>query len=95
LSADIRIHAFLDNPNLVVDGRVMSISADLIADQPNTPPYYLARVEVTPEGKKQLGTRQLQPGMPAEVVIKTGERTFLMYLIRPLIRRVSSAFREA
>jgi protease secretion system membrane fusion protein len=96
LPADVRFHAFVDDPNLVIEGRVMSISADLvIIDQPNIPPYYLARVVVTPEGMKDLGKRQLQPGMPAEVVIKTGERTFAMYLLRPLIRRVSSAFREA
>lgn len=96
LPADIRFHAFIDMPNLVIHGRVISVSADLVVDpQPNIPPYYLARVVVTPEGMKDLGKRQLQPGMPAEVVIKTGERTFMMYLIRPLIRRVSSALREA
>lgn len=94
LPADIRFHTFVDIPNLVIDGRVMSVSADLVADQPNIPPYYLARVAVTPQGMKDLGQRQLQPGMPAEVVIKTGERTLMMYLIKPLIRRVSSSFRE-
>lgn len=95
LPADIRIHAFVDNPNLVIAGRVISVSADLVADQPNTPPYYLARVAVTPEGMKTLGSRQLHPGMPAEVVIKTGERTFIEYLLTPLIRRVAMSFREA
>ncbi|MEW5890798.1 MAG: HlyD family type I secretion periplasmic adaptor subunit [Pseudomonadota bacterium] len=95
LPADILIHAFVDNPNLVVAGRVISVSADLVADQPNIPPYYLARVAVTPEGMKTLGSRQLQPGMPAEVVIKTGERTFIEYLLRPLIRRMAMSFREA
>jgi len=94
LPADIRLHNFVDDPRLVIDGRVMSVSADLVTDQPDIPPYYLARVAVTPEGVKHLGQRQLLPGMPAEVVIKTGERTFAMYLLRPLIRRVSAAFRE-
>ncbi|MFN7087842.1 MAG: HlyD family type I secretion periplasmic adaptor subunit [Burkholderiales bacterium] len=95
LPADIRIHAFVDNPNLVIEGRVMSVSADLVpGDQPNMPPYYLARIAVTAEGMKQLGRRQLQPGMPAEIVIKTGERTFMNYLLAPLIRRVVTAFHE-
>ncbi len=94
LPADIRIHAFVDQPDLVIAGRVISVSADLVADQPNIPPYYLARIVVTPEGMKDLGRRQLQPGMPAEVVIKTGERTFMKYLLAPLIRRVASSFRE-
>jgi len=92
--ADIRIQAFADNPNLVLEGRVLSVSADLVTDQPNIPPYYLARVGVTPTGMKDLGRRQLQPGMPAEVVIKTGERTFVQYLLKPLIRRLTTSFRE-
>jgi protease secretion system membrane fusion protein len=78
----------------VFAGRVLSVSADLVVDQPNIPPYYLARVAVTPAGMTELGRRQLQPGMPAEVVIKTGERTLAAYLIRPLIRRLSRAFAE-
>lgn len=94
LPADIRIHAFIDNPNLVIDGRVISVSADLVTDQPNTPPYYLARVVVTPAGMKELGRRRMQPGMPVEVVIKTGERTLAQYLFAPMIRRISRAFLE-
>lgn len=93
LPADIRIHAFVDQPDLVIAGRVMSVSADLVTE-PNIPPYYLARVAVTPEGMKELGRRQLQPGMPADIVIKTGERTFVHYLIAPLLRRVAASFRE-
>jgi hypothetical protein len=33
--------------------------------------------------------------MPAQVVIKTGERTFLHYLMKPVLRRMSTSFREA
>ena len=96
LPADIRIHAFLDNPNLMIEGRVLSVSADLvISDQPNIPPHYLARIAVTPAGMKELGRRQLQPGMQAEVVIKTGERTLMKYLLKPLIQRVAMSLRES
>jgi membrane fusion protein, protease secretion system len=95
LPADIRFSAFINDPNLVIEGRVLSVSADLVADQPNIPPYYLARVAVTPDGMKALGPRQLQPGMPAEVIIKTGERTFMHYLLAPIIRRIATSFREA
>ncbi len=95
LPADIRIQAFLDNPNLTIEGRVLSVSADLVADQPNMPPYYLARIAVTPAGMKDLGKRQLQPGMQAEIVIKTGERTLMKYLLAPLMKRVAESFGEA
>ena len=53
------------------------------------------RVAVTPEGMTALGPRQLQPGMPAEVIIKTGERTFMDYLLAPIGRRIFNSFREA
>jgi DNA-binding FadR family transcriptional regulator len=54
-----------------------------------------ARVlELTPEGLKALGNRTMQPGMPAEVLVKTGERSLLTYLLHPLLKRVASAMTE-
>jgi protease secretion system membrane fusion protein len=94
LPVDIRFSAFAHSPQLVVAGKVTSISGDLIVEGPNTPPYYLARVAVTPEGARKLGTRQLQPGMPAEVVFRTGERTLLTYLLHPLSKRVAASMKE-
>jgi protease secretion system membrane fusion protein len=41
-----------------------------------------------------LGKRQLQPGMQAEVVFKTGERSLLTYLLHPLSKRVAAAMKE-
>lgn len=96
LLADISLHSFANRPDLVVEGKVVSVSADLITDpNPNLPPYYLARVEVTPDGARKLGGLQLQPGMPADVVIKTGERTLMTYLLKPLLRRLAQAMTEA
>jgi len=71
LSADVRFNSFAHSPQLVVQGKVLSVSGDLLADPQNPQAaYYLARLEVTPDGMKVLGSRQMQPGMPAEVVIK-------------------------
>ena len=36
-----------------------------------------------------------QPGMPADVVVKTGERTLLNYLLRPLLKRFAESLKEA
>ncbi|MCE3272329.1 MAG: type secretion rane fusion protein HlyD family [Ramlibacter sp.] len=94
LPVDIRFSAFAHSPQLVVEGQVKSVSGDLITDAPNTPPYYLVRVAVTPEGLRKLGQRQLQPGMPAEVVLKTGERSLLTYLLHPLTKRVAASMNE-
>jgi protease secretion system membrane fusion protein len=51
-------------------------------------------VEVTPEGMKTLGSRRMQPGMMAEVLINTGERSLLTYLTYPLVRRVAQSMKE-
>ena len=95
LMADIRFNSFAHSPQLVVDGKVMSVSGDLLSDplQPQYS-YYLARVQVTPEGIKTLGARQMQPGMPAEIVIKTGERSLLTYLMHPLTKRMAASMKE-
>ena len=95
LMADIRFNSFAHSPQLVVDGKVMSVSGDLLSD-PQQPQYtyYLARIQVTPSGMKTLGARQMQPGMPAEIVIKTGERSLLTYLIHPLTKRMAASMKE-
>jgi protease secretion system membrane fusion protein len=95
LMADIRFNSFAHSPQLVVDGKVMSVSGDLLTD-PQQPQYsyYLARVQVTPGGMKTLGARQMQPGMPAEIVIKTGERSLLTYLMHPLTKRMAASMKE-
>jgi protease secretion system membrane fusion protein len=93
---DIRFSAFAHSPQLVISGKILSISKDLLNDPPPsmTPTYYLARVVVTPDGMKKLGNRQLQAGMPAEVVIKTGERSLMTYLLHPLIKRMAASMKE-
>jgi len=94
LPVDIRFNAFANSPSLVVDGKVVSISGDLLTDQQSGVQYYLSRVSVTPEGYKKLGKRTLQPGMPVEVVLKTGERSLLAYLLHPLTKRLAASLKE-
>jgi len=95
LEADVRFNAFPHTPQLVVEGKIISISGDLLSD-PQQPQYayYLARVQVTPAGMKTLGQRRMQPGMSAEIVIKTGERSLLKYLIYPLTKRLAASMKE-
>jgi protease secretion system membrane fusion protein len=95
LLTDVRFNTFANSPQLVVEGKVISVSGDLMSDPQNPQmSYFLARVQVTPEGMKTLGTRQMQPGMPAEIVIKTGERSMLTYLLNPLLKRVAASLKE-
>lgn len=94
LAADVRFTAFSHSPQLVVPGKVISVSGDLITEPQTNSSYFLARVAITPEGLKELGRHQMQPGMPAEVVIKTGERTLLTYLLHPLTKRMAASMKE-
>lgn len=96
LPADVQLHAFADDPNLILKAKVDSVSADLMpSNNPNMPPAYLCRVSIIPEGMKALGTRIIQPGMPAEVVVITGERTFMQYLLKPLRMRLATSLKES
>lgn len=94
LSADVRFSAFANSPSLVVSGKVMSISNDLLTNEQTGMSYYLARVSVTEEGMKMLGKRRLHAGMPVEVIILTGERSMLTYLLHPLLKRIAFSMKE-
>jgi protease secretion system membrane fusion protein len=93
---DVRFSSFSNSPQLVLEGRLASLSSDVISEQTGmgVMSYYLGRVEITPEGLKALGPRVMQPGMPAEVLIKTGERSLLTYLMHPLTKRLASSMKE-
>ena len=41
-----------------------------------------------------LGHRRMQPGMPVQIVIRTGERTLLAYLMHPLVKRIAASMTE-
>ena len=94
LMTDIRFSSFSHSPQLVVEGEVMTISGDLLSDVETRQSYYLARIEITEKGKKSLGSRVMRPGMTAEVVIRTGERSLLTYLAYPLVRRLAQSMKE-
>ena len=94
MPVDVRFSSFSNSPQLVVGGQVVSVSRDLLTDQATNMSYYLARVEVTPDGLQDLGNRQMQPGMPVEVIFKTGERSMLTYLLHPLTKRMAASMTE-
>jgi protease secretion system membrane fusion protein len=94
MPVDVRFTTFAHSPQLVLEGKLVSVSGDLLTDPQNGVAYYLARAAVTPEGLKKLGTRVMQPGMPVEVVFKTGERSLLTYLLHPLTKRIAASMNE-
>ena len=94
LPVDITFPAFNHTKTPNIPGRVMTVSADRLVDEESKQPFYLAQVEVTPDGMSLLGTNHIRPGMPASVTIKTGERSMMSYLLKPMLDRVNSSFKE-
>ncbi|MES2604420.1 MAG: HlyD family type I secretion periplasmic adaptor subunit [Pseudomonadota bacterium] len=95
LSADLRFTAFNASTTPVVPGRVSLVGVD------KQPPkegqqgdFYLAQIETTAEGLAMLGELKIQPGMPVDVVVKTGERSFVSYLLKPITDKLSKAFKD-
>lgn len=96
LLADLRFSAFNLVSTPVVPGVVKVLGADKLSNPAPAQPaeYYLAQIETTDQGKQLLGERQIQPGMPVEVIIKNGERSFISYLIKPITDRFARSFKE-
>lgn len=92
--ATVRLSAFNTQSVPTLHGTVLNISADILQEGENNPPYYLARIALTPESLEALQGFTLVPGMPAEVHINTGSRTFLQYLMKPLSNVVAKGLRE-
>lgn len=94
--ATVRLTAFNQRTTPVVSGEVIYVSADTLRerDRPGAEAY-LARVRLDPAAIAPGITEALTPGMPVEVYIKTGARTFADYLLQPLTDSMSRAFRES
>lgn len=93
-TASLRFTAFDARTTPQVDGVVNRISADTTADQRTGQAYYTVRIGISPSELARLGDVKLVPGMVVESFIKTGDRTVLSYLTKPLFDQVARAFRE-
>ena len=96
--AEVRFTAFKQRDMPKIEGRLTTLSADRMIEESGgiQQPYYLGRVEITVAGLQQLAERKLQllAGMPADVLVKTGERTFWHYLTAPLTDMVGRSMKE-
>lgn len=94
LPAEVNFTAFKARTTPTLKGNVSYISPDSLADERTGQHYYTARVSIPSEQLALLEGQALTPGMPADVMIVTGERTALQYLMQPLTDSFRSAFRE-
>ncbi len=89
----IRFPAFDAGTTPVCEGSVQRISADLIKDQQRQLSYFSARIKVENRAACLTDAKVLKPGMPAEIHIRTDERSVWSYLLKPLTDQMSRAFR--
>jgi epimerase transport system membrane fusion protein len=94
LLSEVRFSAFKQAVTPKMQGKLINLSADRITDEKTGMPYYQAVIELTPDSYEKLGGLELLPGMPAEVLINTGERTVFEYLMQPVTNAFARAFIE-
>jgi HlyD family secretion protein len=93
-TAALRFSAFDMRTTPEIFGTVSQVSADISTDQRTNQSYYTIRVALPPEQIARLGAVKLVPGMPVEAFVKTGDRTVMSYLMKPLADQINRAFRE-
>lgn len=83
-SADIRFSALSSATTPTMEGTVVSVSADALSSEREGISYYLARIKLSTADHDVLENITLVPGMPVEVLIKTGSHTLFQYLSQPI-----------
>ena len=94
LKVELIFSAFNQNLTPHVPGIVTHVSADRLIDEVSRLPYYQIKAKVAPEGMKMISNLQVRPGMPVELFVKTGERTLLNYLLKPILDHIKMAMTE-
>lgn len=96
LPVDLVFSAFNTNRTPHIPGTLVTIAADRSVDEKTGQAFYKVRAKVSPEGLKIVQAKKLDivPGMPVELFVKTGERTMMSYLLKPVFDRSKSAMSE-
>lgn len=96
LPTELIFSAFNSNTTPHIPGEVEKVSPDRLLDEHNGQPYYMVHVKVTPAGVKEMQHLKLavRPGMPVELFVKTGERTMMSYLLKPVFDRAKTSLSE-
>ncbi len=92
--ARIRFPSFDRRSTPELSARLLTVSADLDEDERTGASYYVARLSIDDSELAKLGSHSLVPGMPVETFMKTGDRTVLSYLVKPIVDQIAHALRE-
>ncbi len=94
-TARVRVHALNIRRRPMLDGKVAAVAADALTDPKSGITSYMAEVELDLNTETSSYLSTLLPGMPVEIFVETGERTFAEYLLQPMVLRINRAFRES
>ena len=92
--ATLRLTALNARTTPQIAAKVSYVSADRFIDPQYQGTLSTPRVLKSRRPARGITAGQIQPGMPVDAYIKTGERTFLEYLVRPIQDSFAKAFRE-
>jgi HlyD family secretion protein len=93
LPAQVRFTPYKQRRTPPIEGTVTYVSADRLVDKKTNQPYYAVKIRVD-EDRLAEEHVEMVPGMPTEVMIKTGERTVALYLLSPVLDSFNRALRE-
>ena len=92
---NLRFSALDQRTTPELTGEVAKVSPDAFVDQARGLSYYRAEITLPEAEQAKLPENiRLLPGMPVEAFIRTGDRTPLAYLTKPLTDYFSKAFRD-
>ncbi|MFA6062496.1 MAG: HlyD family type I secretion periplasmic adaptor subunit [Gallionella sp.] len=94
MDADVHFTALDQIIVPTIPGKLVYVSADRITDPRTDISYFVGRVMISEPGMKLLGNNNLQPGMPADVVLKMSQHSLVGYMLKPLLNRLRFAFSE-
>lgn len=94
LPARVRLTAFKSRQAPPLEGKVVFVSADQFSDERTGQSYFMARIEIAAKELAGMQQIKLYPGMPADTLIVTGERSMLAYLTEPITDSFNHAFRQ-
>jgi HlyD family type I secretion membrane fusion protein len=94
MGAEVKFPAFNYLGSQVMRGTVRSLSRDRIVDEASKEAYFAAEIVVDRATVPEAVARRITAGMTADVILPTGERTVMNYLLRPVLDRWTIGMRE-
>lgn len=94
LPVELMFTAFNQNKTPHIQGEISLISADTLTEPKTGQPYYLLRIIVLPDEIEKLKENEIKAGMSVQAFVKTGSRTLLNYLFKPILDRVHMSLTE-